>query len=445
MGIWSRAIEMAEKTPPERNRYVDFLRAVSITVVIIGHWLIATAYYADGQLTFGALLKDQPQTHWLTWLFQVMPIFFIVGGYAHAVSLESAQRKGIGYAGWLASRLNRLVSPLLALIVAWGAIALVMKLAGSERETIRFASQAALIPTWFLAIYIVVVILAPTMYRFWQRFGYLSVAFFAVIAVLTDYLFFTAGLKGWGFSNYFWVWLAIHQLGFAWRDGRLGKPLIMLLCSAVGLSVLYLMTSLGPYPLAMVGSPDESLSNTLPPKATLLALGAFQFGLLMAIEGPMRRVLQNTRLWASAVLVNRMIMTIYLWHITVMVVMVGLLYLLGGLWLGVPPATAEWWLWRPAWIAFLVAVLVAVALPLSFIERSSRPADAGVPSAARQIVGALMLCSGVALLAMYGYGGGPIPDLVLGSLELDVGSLALVVVGAGISGLLPRVRSSARA
>ena len=87
----------------------------------------------DGELSFGALLEDQPQTHWLTWLFQVMPIFFIVGGYAHAVSLESAKRKGLDYATWLASRLNRLVSPLLALVVAWAGIALVMKLVGAER------------------------------------------------------------------------------------------------------------------------------------------------------------------------------------------------------------------------------------------------------------------------------------------------------------------------
>ena len=440
MGIWSQALEMAEKTPPERNRYVDFLRAVSITVVIVGHWLIATAYFADGELTFGALLKDQPQTHWLTWLFQVMPIFFIVGGYAHAVSLESAKRKGTGFASWLASRLNRLVSPLLAFIVAWAGIALIMKLTGADREVIRFSSQAALIPTWFLAIYIVVVMLAPTMYRLWERFGYLSFWFLVVLAGLTDYAFFAAGVEWLGYSNYFWVWLAIHQLGFAWRDDRLPGPAILLLGSAVGLSALYLMTSLGPYPLAMVGSPDEGLSNTLPPKATLLALGLFQFGILMSIEGPMRRVLESARLWAATVLVNGMIMTVYLWHITVMVVMVGLLYLAGGLWLGVEPATAEWWLWRAPWIGFLIVVLVAVALPLSAIERQGRSADASVPSAGRQIVGALLLCLGVALLAMFGYGGSPIPDLSIGSLELDVGSFLLVVVGAAISGLLPRFR-----
>ncbi len=440
MQIWSQAREMAKLTPPERNRYVDFLRAVSITVVIVGHWLVATAYYTDGELAFGHLLRERPQTHWLTWLFQVMPIFFIVGGYAHGVSLESAKRKGIDYATWLASRLNRLVAPLLALIIAWAVIALVMKLAGADREVIRFSSQAALIPTWFLAIYIFIVMLAPIMHRLWSKFGYLSFWALVILAVLADYAFFAVDLKWVGFTNYFWVWLAVHQLGFAWRDDKLGGPAILLICSAAGLVILYLMTSLGPYPLAMVGSPDEGLSNTAPPKATLLALGVFQFGLLMAIESPMKRVLESTRLWTATVLINGMIMTVYLWHITVMVIIVALLTLAGGLWLGVEPATGEWWLWRPLWIGFLISVLIPIALVLSFFERQGRSKDAGVPSAPRQVVGAFLLCLGIALLAMFGYGGSPIPDVVIGSLELDVGSFVLVIVGATLSGLLPRFR-----
>lgn len=67
MGIWQQATNLAAQTPEERNRYVDFLRAVSISVVIIGHWLIATAYYVDGHLTPGQLLQIQPNTQWLTW------------------------------------------------------------------------------------------------------------------------------------------------------------------------------------------------------------------------------------------------------------------------------------------------------------------------------------------------------------------------------------------
>ena len=51
MQIWTQASEMAAKTPHQRNRYVDFLRAVSILIVILGHWLITTAYFVDGELT----------------------------------------------------------------------------------------------------------------------------------------------------------------------------------------------------------------------------------------------------------------------------------------------------------------------------------------------------------------------------------------------------------
>ena len=161
MSIWSQVVTLAAQTPDERNRYVDFLRAVSIVVVIVGHWLIATSYYVDGSLSAGHLLKSHPQTQWLTWLFQVMPIFFIVGGYSNAVSLESARAKGVGYGTWLSTRLNRLVAPLLVLIVVWAGIGLTMGLLGAGPKVIQYSSQAALIPTWFLAIYIMVVILAP--------------------------------------------------------------------------------------------------------------------------------------------------------------------------------------------------------------------------------------------------------------------------------------------
>ena len=434
MSIWSQANNLAAQTPEDRNRYVDFLRAVSIFFVIVGHWIIATAYF-DGEMAIGHLLKSHPQTQWLTWIFQVMPIFFIVGGYSNAVSLESAKRKGIGYAGWLAARLSRLVSPLLVLQIAWAIIAIVMRLMGVSPGVIQLASQAALIPTWFLAIYIMLVILAPASYAFWRKLGFVSFWIFAAIAGLTDLAFFVADIKWLGWANYFWVWLAVQHLGFAWRDNRMGSALTLIIYSAMGLLALYLLIFKGPYPLAMVGSPDEGLSNTLPPKITLLALGIFQFGLLLALEGPMRRTLSGLRLWTATVLVNSMIMTVYLWHITVMVVFVALLYMAGGIGLTLEPGTTEWWLWRPVWVAVLLVLLIPVALPLSTFERRGRSQNSATPSAARQVTGAMMICLGVALLAMYGYGGGPIP-------RLDVGSFALVIVGAGISGVLPGFKSA---
>jgi len=431
MRIWSLASEMAAKTPPERNRYVDLLRAVSILIVVIGHWLIRTAWYVDDELIPGSILESHPQMQWLTWLFQVMPIFFIVGGYSNAVSLESAKRKGIGYAGWLAARLHRLVSPLLLLLVLWAVVVLIMNMTGTRPVVVQFTTQAAFIPTWFLAIYTMLVLLAPAVYKFWRRFGFASFFVFAALAAITDTAFFAADMKWAGWTNYFWVWLAVHQLGFAWRDGRLGGVWVRLAISAFGFAVLYALISLGPYPLAMVGSPDPALSNTLPPKITLLALGLFQFGLLLAFESPMRRALENLRLWTATVLINSMIMTLYLWHITAMIMVGSVMYVSEGFGFGIEPGTTEWWATRPIWVGVLLVCLVPVALLLSPLERRSRPADAPIPASASQIIGAAMICVGIALLAMWGFGGGPRP-------WLDVGAFGLVIAGAIVSGVLSK-------
>jgi len=78
--IWSRAKEMAQQAPPERNRYVDFLRALSILAVVVGHWLVAAPYMKDGAVGGGHLLGGigldvQPgSTSW--WLAR--PVWFIL-------------------------------------------------------------------------------------------------------------------------------------------------------------------------------------------------------------------------------------------------------------------------------------------------------------------------------------------------------------------------------
>ena len=49
---------MAAKTPPERNRYVDFLRAISIAVVVLGHWLMAVITVQGGRVVAGHMLAE---------------------------------------------------------------------------------------------------------------------------------------------------------------------------------------------------------------------------------------------------------------------------------------------------------------------------------------------------------------------------------------------------
>jgi fucose 4-O-acetylase-like acetyltransferase len=423
---------MASRTPAHRNRYVDFLRAASILVVIVGHWLIATGWYVDGKLVTGHLLEGRSIFAGVTWVFQVMPIFFMVGGYANAMSLDSSRRRGAGYAEWLVARLHRLAVPLVAVLITWGAIAAALLLLGVEADTVQVVSRASLIPTWFLAIYIMLVVLAPPAYAAWRRFGMGSFWLLAALAVATDVLFFAADLRALGWSNYFWVWLAVHQLGFVWSDGRQGGSGRLLAVAAAALAVLYVVTVLGPYPLALVSSPGEVVSNTLPPKATLLLLGVAQFGVLLAMEAPMRRALEGSRLWTGTVLINGMIMTLYLWHMTLMAGVMTILFYAGGVGLGVEPGGAAWWVSRPIWVTLLMLLLVPTAMMLSPLERSARHTGSTVPSGWRQVTGAAVLCLGVAWLAMHGYLGGPIP-------RGDLAALGLVVVGAAAIGMRPRL------
>lgn len=433
MSLWGQAAALAARTPPARNRYVDFLRALSILFVISGHWLIATAYYHDGQLELGDMLKVAPWSQVLTWLFQVMPIFFIVGGYSNAVSLESARRRDMNYAAWLTGRLQRLVPPLFMLICAWGCLAGLLNAFGAEPAMAKLASQAALIPIWFLAIYISVVMLAPVTHKLWQRWGYASFGASIALAVLVDAAFFLTDYRWLGWSNYFWIWLGMHQLGYAWRDDRIAQPGLLLLGALLAFGALVALIVLGPYPVAMAGSPDAELSNTLPPKLPLVALGLTQFCLMLALEKPMQRWLEGATPWTATVLINGMIMTVYLWHMTIMIAVIGLAYWLGGVGLGYAPGSAAWWWTRPLWLGTLTAVLLPSALLLSAFERLPLPAqqrDYGTP---RLIGGALLICLGVAITASVGFDG-------QFGLALDFVAFTLVLVGVVLTGLLPSPR-----
>lgn len=81
--------ELAGATPATRDRYVDLLRVASLGAVVLGHWLMA-AVTPDG---VGNLLAVVPALQPLTWLLQVMPVFFFVGGFSHALSYRSLLRK----------------------------------------------------------------------------------------------------------------------------------------------------------------------------------------------------------------------------------------------------------------------------------------------------------------------------------------------------------------
>jgi fucose 4-O-acetylase-like acetyltransferase len=89
-----RLDELAAATPATRDRAVDFLRAVSILVVVVGHWLIGVIYWEDGVIGSTSAIGRTPWLWILTWFLQVMPIFFFVGGFSNLVTYRAFRRRG---------------------------------------------------------------------------------------------------------------------------------------------------------------------------------------------------------------------------------------------------------------------------------------------------------------------------------------------------------------
>ena len=401
MTFMTRVREMADGTGEDRNRAVDAFRAASILVVVFGHWLMAAITVDNGALVAGHLLEMTSWTHPLTWILQVMPVFFVVGGYANGLSWRSARRRQETYGGWLRSRLRRLVLPVIPLLVVWGMGGWIGLRLGLDWKMLQLASQVALVPTWFLAAYVVIVTIAPLALMLWEKLGWTSIWLGVAAAAVSDLLSIGLGWVPVGFANYLFVWGTVHQLGYAWLDGKVGDRNRRLLLGLTGLAATALLVWAGPYPVAMVGLDTSQVTNSYPPRVTLAFLGMFQAGLVFTVEPLLRRWLERPRPWRAVVAVNAQIMTIYLWHLTAMVILIGLSLATGGFGLGPTPLSPTWWWTRPIWfvvLAVFTAGLVVVFGRFEWPRRDLRPA----PQPWRPVLAVLGVCSGLGLLAAIG-------------------------------------------
>ena len=435
MGMWNKAAEMAAKAPPTRNRYVDFLRALSIMAVVTGHWLVAApAITPDGAVSGGHLLGILPWTQWLTWGFQVMPLFFLVGGFSNGTSWAATTAKGGTFSDWYGGRLQRLINPVMPLFLVWSVFALSGTALGISRDVVKMAAQLALVPVWFLAVYLIVSAIVPLSHAAWRRWGMGS--FWALVAGagLVDYAAIARGVPYVNWFNFLFVWLAVHQLGYAWSEGRFANRGKAVALGLGGLAVLGALIKFGPYPVAMIGVPGNDLSNSMPPTTALLALGIAQAGLALALEVPMRRLLDKAGLWTATVLMNGMIMTIYLWHLTAFVLVVVAAWLAGGAGLHSEPGSGEWWLLRPLWFGLYIATLLPLIAAFARFERMGSAAGKGELKQVahwRLFLGLALICIGLALTAAISIAS---PEGVTG---LRLWVVALPFVGAALIGFGP--------
>ncbi|MCU1369259.1 MAG: hypothetical protein JWO77_453 [Ilumatobacteraceae bacterium] len=361
------AADLAAQTPGGRNRAVDFYRAAAMAMVAVGHWLGTVVLLRHGKLDGGNLLDYAPEYGWFTWIGQVMPLFFFVGGFASATSLRSAERRGVRPADWTATRLRRMVAPAAALAAFW-ALALAIGAIAGGFGIVALAAAGAAIPLWFLANYTIDTALAPFTFRWFRArpvgFSAVLLGLFAVAeAARFSHIPVIPQLN--------WVigWLGFQVAGFAWQDGRLptGRKLAGL---AAAFWVLALAAvNLGPWPAMMLHHGGLEHSPTHPPSTALLLFGfAYSFTAAALAPAVTRWLERSTRAWKVTIAANSVAMSVYLWHMTAGMLVIGAAYL-AGLLPTMEAGTAAWWWLKIPFLLANVAVLVPIVKRVAPIEQ----------------------------------------------------------------------------
>ncbi len=426
---------------PVRNEAVDFYRVSGVVLIVLGHWLAGSVTYRDGSFGRQNPLLDQPWTQWLTWIFQAVPIFFLVAGYAAAISWRHRHAAdGMSRQIWVRHRLARVLGPSAVYVAVVSAIVVASDAAGAAGTLLEYAGWAVAMHLWFLAVYVIVVSLTPIAVAAQRHWGLAVPAVLAAGLVAVDVTALAGHVPYLHWLNYLLCWGLLYQLGIAWQGGYLAgfRPALLATGSA---AALWLLIWLGPYPISMIGVPGQTVQNTEPPSAAMLVFGCAQAGLAISFAPALSNVLRAAAVQRVLSRANTNVMALYLWHM-IPVVIVAVIGYPAGLLPQPDEGGAQWWLGRLEWVAILGVVtavelvllgwgrrLFAAPLPGLDVPRGRWPEPV-------QLAGAAMTSYGFASLAADGFA----PDGHLPWL-----TVAIFAAGVFLVALRPRDRARATA
>ncbi|MCD6021066.1 MAG: acyltransferase family protein [Actinomycetia bacterium] len=385
---------------------MDFLRAASITAVVFGHWFISINHWEGGVIRSTSAIGVTSGLWLFTWAFQVMPVFFFVGGFANLVAYDSTRRRGRSTWTFIRGRLERLLRPSIVFLGLWAVVQIGLHHADIGAPTgPRLWGETTLLrgmrppgatipfgPLWFLGVYLVVVVIAPLTIRLHRRFGLWVPLAMAIGAGVVDLVAFSSGVRGWRWLNVGFVLLFPHQLGHAYADGTLARWARRRFWAMVvgGLSGLVALTTpwlfrllgdarfdwfpgIGHYPKSLLGTDVEAVSNAYPPTLCFLLGGVWTLGAVLLLKPRLDRWLQRDRPWRFTIVVNARIMTLFLWHMTAFLLALLLLWPLG---FGKEQdSTFRWWLERPLWLVAPGLILLGLIAIFGRFEHGRTPRE----------------------------------------------------------------------
>jgi Acyltransferase family len=425
--------------PADRDRAVDVARLGALVVVMFGHCALLLATIDSGGLRIGNLLGELPALAPVTWIVQVMPLFFLAGGAAGAYGW----RPGTPWGSWLFTRAQRLCRPVFWYFAAWTLGLMVAgALLGAESAADLGRECVALL--WFLGVYLVALAFVPALTRLSTgRAVAVVVAFLLAGAAVVDGIRIAAGTMA-GAGNFLIVWLIPVVIGVAYARRLIGWR-AALASAAAALAAQVALCLAGPYEVSLVVTGTERLSNVSPPTLLLALHCTWMSCAFVAAAGIVRRWAQRPRVWRVVCMGNGGAMTLYLWHIPAIAVATFTLHAVG---FDAYDVDAQYF-----WVLLAVrAVVFAVVMALAFwllspLEHRRLPwwdAPARTSGGRSTAAGVLVCLAGIALLLLAKNGLTGVPGWAMLGCLLAAAAAARVSAGSALTGArtVPYVRDS---
>ncbi|MHA7167505.1 acyltransferase family protein [Arthrobacter bambusae] len=402
-----------------RDPVIDLARFFCLILVVLSHcMMVSPVLHPDGTVTTENTLMEQ---HWfepVLWVFQVMPLFFVLGGITGLESWRRLRARGGSGVDYAQLRLLRLIRPATALLASMFVGLWAASLLGVDPEVVQLIATGAGMPLWFLAAYLATQLSVPLLARLHGHSPWLTLSGLVAAVITLDSL--RGAFPMLAFVNMLFVWCAVQQFGFFIADGIFaGRSRGWFAGLIVGSNLLLgFVTGIGVYSGNMI-------VDLNPPNFCMLLLGLSQAATL--------QLLRPALAWAAGVrwirwmvtVAGRRSMTVYLWHLPLLAAMSGLLLLTD---FPKPAAgTAEWWWARPLVLLGVLLLLLPVLLLCGRLEE--RPTAA---SHARGRTHVAVVTAGVVVFI-------PVVDAAFNGLTLTLlaGGAACFALGVLLLGRVP--------
>ena len=348
----------------ERNHLIDLARIVSVLVVVVFHTLLWVVAVPDGRLE---IYPWAPGPVWwaLSWIFTIVPVFFVAAGYANAVVVDKWRASGAPYSTFLVLRGGRLLGPMTFFFAAFTLVGTIAAWAGWPVEAAMLSRQFAQL-FWFAVVYQLLLAASPLAVWLHDRFGGWAMLPLLLASIVVDVSVRSSGELSLQWLNLAFVWPLAHQWGIAYHRGwfrgwRMGALLALLVSCVVVIAGL--VFGLG-YPPAAPAWADVLVANLLPPTCAIVVLGLAQAVVLAMLERAGVAARLNAGTQQVVRVANALLLTVYLWQIPAILIGAGALAGLSLLWAAAAPVLLN----RLVVVALVLAIVVATVPWLARVE-----------------------------------------------------------------------------